>query len=213
MMSQPTIWKQSPDSYHMHNDMPEPEIINLEYDDVDENIENDTLALFNSIEDSIWNTLPLWNSRLREKMCQVVHLNVVEVLTLLVLPIDPDSERYHTLYACLFHALVLKKVAWKTSDSCACMPSMTAIDDYLLPSVAMAQPMFLSENGHCVPNKIPKILKLFKGVEGAKSQGACFSTKELDHPFLSYLYGFDLAHGLAPNQSHVNNPGMDDPIP
>lgn len=132
MMSQPTIWKQSPDSYHMHNDMPEPEIINLEYDDVDENIENDTLALFNSIEDSIWNTLPLWNSRLREKMCQVVHLNVVEVLTLLVLPIDPDSERYHTLYACLFHALVVKKVAWKTSDSCACMPSMTAIDDYLL---------------------------------------------------------------------------------
>ena len=36
-------------------------------------------------------------------------------------------------------------------------------------SVAMAQPMFLSENGHCVPNKIPKILKIFKGVEGAKS--------------------------------------------
>ena len=38
-------------------------------------------------------------------------------------------------------------------------------------SVAMAQPMFLSENGHCVPNKIPKILKIFKGVEGAKAEG------------------------------------------
>ena len=48
----------------------------------------------------------------------------------------------------------------------------------------MAQPMFLSENGHCVPNKIPKILKIFKSVDGAKSRGACFGTKELDHPFL-----------------------------
>ena len=77
----------------------------------------------------------------------------------------------------------------------------------------MAQPMFLSENGHCVPNKISKILKIFKGMEGAKSQGACFGTKKLDHPFLGYSDGFDLAHGLAPDQSHVNNPGMDDPIP
>ena len=84
---------------------------------------------------------------------------------------------------------------------------------YLWVSVAMAQPMFLSENGHCVSNEISKILKLFKGVEGAKSRGACFGTKELDHSFLGYSYGFDLAHGLAPNQSHVNNSGMDDPIP
>ena len=80
-------------------------------------------------------------------------------------------------------------------------------------SVATAQPVFLSENGHCVADKIPKILKIFKGVDGAKSRGACFGTKELDHPFLGYSDGFDLAHGLAPNQSHVNNPGMDDPIP
>ena len=76
----------------------------------------------------------------------------------------------------------------------------------------MAQPMFLSENGHCVPNKIANILKIFKGVEGAKSQGACFGTKESDHRFLGYSHGFDLAHGLAPNQSHVNNPGTDDLI-
>ena len=80
-------------------------------------------------------------------------------------------------------------------------------------SVAMAQPMFLSENGHCVPNKIPKILKIFKSVEGAKSREACLGTKELDHPFLGYSDSFDLAHGLAPNQSCVNNPGMDYPIP
>ena len=65
-------------------------------------------------------------------------------------------------------------------------------------SVATAQPMFLSENGHCVPNKIYKILKIFKGVEGSKSRGACFGTKELDHPFLGYSDSFDLAHGLAP---------------
>ena len=77
----------------------------------------------------------------------------------------------------------------------------------------MAQPMFLSENGHCVPNKIPKILKIFKGVEGAKSRGACFCTNELHHPFLGYSGGFYLAHSLASNQSHVNNPGMDNPIP
>ena len=81
-----------------------------------------------------------------------------------------------------------------------------------MSSVAMAQPMFLSENGHCVPNKLPKILKIFKSVEGVKSQGACFRTKELAYPFLGYSDGFDLAHGLAPNQSHVNIPGMDDPI-
>ena len=74
-------------------------------------------------------------------------------------------------------------------------------------SVALAQPMFLSENGHCVPNQILKILKIFKGVEGAKGQGACFGTKELEHLFLGYSDGFDLAHSLAPNQSHVNNPG------
>ena len=84
---------------------------------------------------------------------------------------------------------------------------------WLFASVAMAEPMFLSENGHCVPNKIPKILRIFKTVEGAKSQGACFGTKELDHLFLGYSDGFDLALGLAPNQSHVNNPGTDDPIP
>ena len=35
-------------------------------------------------------------------------------------------------------------------------------------SVAMAQPMFLSENGHYVPNKIAIILKIFQGMEGAK---------------------------------------------
>ena len=79
-------------------------------------------------------------------------------------------------------------------------------------SVAMAQPMFLSGNGHCVPNKIPNILKIFKSVEGAKSLGACFSTKRSDHQFLGYSDGFDLAHGLAPNQSCANNPGMDGPI-
>ena len=39
------------------------------------------------------------------------------------------------------------------------------------PSVAMAQPMFLSENGHCVPNKIANILKILKGVEGLKAEG------------------------------------------
>ena len=70
----------------------------------------------------------------------------------------------------------------------------------------------LSENGHCAPNKIPKILKIFKGVEGANSQEACFSTKELDYLLLGYSDGFDLAHGLALNQSHVNNPEMNDPI-
>ena len=40
-----------------------------------------------------------------------------------------------------------------------------------------------------------------------------FSTKELDRLFLGYSDGFDLAHGLAPNQSCVNNPGTDDLIP
>ena len=72
--------------------------------------------------------------------------------------------------------------------------------------------MFLSENGDCVPNKIPKILKILKSVEKAKSQGACFGTKELNYLFLGYSDGFDLAHGLAPNQSHVNSPGTDDLI-
>ena len=82
-----------------------------------------------------------------------------------------------------------------------------------LTSVAMAQLMFLSENGHCVPNKVSNILTIFKSVEGAKGQGACFGTKELDHPLLGYSDSFDLAHDLAPNQSHVNNPGTDNPIP
>ena len=77
----------------------------------------------------------------------------------------------------------------------------------------MAQPVFLSENGHCVADKIPKILKIFKGVDGAKSRGACFGTKELDHPFLGYSHGFDLEPSHEPNQSRLNNPGTDDPIP
>ena len=68
-------------------------------------------------------------------------------------------------------------------------------------------------NGHHVPNKIPKILKIFKSAEGAKSRGACFSTKELDHPFLGYSHGFDLEPSHEPNQSHLNNPGTDDPMP
>ena len=90
---------------------------------------------------------------------------------------------------------------------------MSARSSILCTSVAMAQPMFLSENGHCVPNKIPNILRIFKSVEGAESRGACFGTKELDHLFLGYSDGFDLAHGLASNQSHLNNPGIDDLTP
>ena len=53
----------------------------------------------------------------------------------------------------------------------------TVLSDGYGASVATAQPTFLSENGCCVPNKIPKILKIFKGVEGAKSRGACLGTK------------------------------------
>ena len=83
----------------------------------------------------------------------------------------------------------------------------------MIYSVATAQLMFLLENGHCVPNKIYNILKIFKSVEGVKSQGACFGTKELDHLLQGYSDGFDLAHGLAPNQSCVNNPGTDHLIP
>ena len=46
-----------------------------------------------------------------------------------------------------------------------------------------------------------------------KAEGHVFGTKELDCPLLCYSDGFDLAHDLAPNQSHVNSPGMDDLIP
>ena len=59
-------------------------------------------------------------------------MQTCEVLTLSGLPIDPDSERYHTLYARLFCALVVKKITWKTSDSRTSTPSKTGIDDYLL---------------------------------------------------------------------------------
>ena len=82
----------------------------------------------------------------------------------------------------------------------------------LSPSVAMAQPMFSPENGHSVTNKIANILRIFQGVEGDKRRGACFGTKESDHPFLGYSHSFDLAHSLAPNQSCVNIPGMGNPI-
>ena len=103
---------------------------------------NDAFALLNSVEDSIWDTSPLWNPRLRAKMRQVVHANVVEVLTLSGLPIDPDSERYCTLYARLFRALVAKKITQKTLDSHASTPSMTSVDNYLLPrETLMPRPM------------------------------------------------------------------------
>ena len=73
--------------------------------------------------------------------------------------------------------------------------------------------MFFPENGDSVPNKIANILKIFQGVEGAKSRGACFGTKASDELSLSYSHGFDLAHGLALNQSRVNSPGTAHPIP
>ena len=73
---QPTIRKRSPELYCTHNDMPEPETIDLEYDNVDDHMENDAFALLNSIEDSIWDASPLQNLRLRAKMRQVAHANV-----------------------------------------------------------------------------------------------------------------------------------------
>jgi hypothetical protein len=117
----------------MCNNTLEPEIIDLEYDDMDEHMENDAFMLLNSVKDSIWDASPLQNLRLRAKMHQVAHANVVKVLTLSGLPIDPNSERYCMLYTHLFHALVVKKITWKTLDSHASTPSMTGIDDYLLP--------------------------------------------------------------------------------
>ena len=99
-------------------------------------------------------------------------------------------------------------MCFKTSQTMLALAAINSWDMWQMDikgSVATAQLMFLSENGHCVPNKIPKFLRIFKSVEGAKSQGTCFSTKELDHPFLGYSDSFDLAHGLAPNHSHLNN--------
>ena len=133
MSPQLMIWKWSPELYCTYNDTLEPEIIDLEYDDVGDHMENNVFALLNSIKDSIWDASPLQNLRLRAKMHQVAHANMVEVLTLLGLPIDPDSERYHMLYAWLFHALVAKKIGWKTLDSHASTPSMTGVYNYLPP--------------------------------------------------------------------------------
>ena len=78
----------------MHDGTPEPEIFNLEYNEGEEDVEDDMMILFNSIKDSIWDTSPLQNPRLKAKMHQVAHSNTVEVLTLSALPVDPYSEGY-----------------------------------------------------------------------------------------------------------------------
>ena len=48
MSPQLTIQKRSPELCRMCNDMLELEIVNLEYDDVDEHMENDAFVLLNS---------------------------------------------------------------------------------------------------------------------------------------------------------------------
>ena len=57
----PASWGQSPVSYHEHNDMPKPDMVDLEYNDGDENIEEDPMQILHDIEDNIWNSLPLRN--------------------------------------------------------------------------------------------------------------------------------------------------------
>ena len=57
----PTSQEHSPALYHEHNDMPEPNMMELEYDDSDENIEEDPMQILHDIEDNIWNSLLLRN--------------------------------------------------------------------------------------------------------------------------------------------------------
>ena len=46
------------------------------------------------LEDEIWDALPLKNPRLRSNMCQVVHSNTIEVLTLSFMSAEPNTPRY-----------------------------------------------------------------------------------------------------------------------
>jgi hypothetical protein len=54
------------------------------------------------LEDEIWRALPLHNLKLRAKIRQLAHKNTIEVLTLCLLPVEPDSLEYRTTYTNLF---------------------------------------------------------------------------------------------------------------
>ena len=83
------------------------------------------------LEDNIWNPLPLTNLCLKIKMCQVVHSKTMGILFLCHMLVKPTSEQYRKIYVTMFKALVDKKVARKTSDSHASMPSVNGLTQFI----------------------------------------------------------------------------------
>ena len=64
----PALQGQFPISYHECNNMPEPNIVDLKYNDSNENIEEDLMQILCNIEDNIWNSSPLRNPKLKAKI-------------------------------------------------------------------------------------------------------------------------------------------------
>jgi hypothetical protein len=91
----------------------------------------DHMEMMNRCDGVIWDECPYTNHRLRLKIRQVAHNQMVEVLTLVKKKIDLASTVYRNTYLDIFKALIVKWIASKKTDTLTTTPSVTNIDGYM----------------------------------------------------------------------------------
>ena len=105
--------------------------VNVEtYSDRNDKLDDPLVGLY-CMEDKLWDSSPLTNPQLCEKMWNVAHGQTWNVMAIKRMEANVASPGYQSMYCQIFKALIAKKVASKTSDSCASTPSVTHISKYM----------------------------------------------------------------------------------
>lgn len=96
-----------------------------------EEVKVDPIDALITMEGIVWNLSSLTNPTLWDKMCSVAHTKTMNILSYTKLPFRIETDSYKSTYFAIFKALVDKKLARKTSDSRASMPSVMGLYHYM----------------------------------------------------------------------------------
>ena len=102
---------------------------------------HDPLVGLYCMEDELWDSSLLTNPQLHEKMWNVAHGQTWNIMAIKWMEANVASPGYQSMYCRIFKALITKKVASKTSDSCALTPSVTQISEYMDSDLDMGKPI------------------------------------------------------------------------
>ena len=115
--------------------------VNIEtYSDRNDELNNPLVGLY-CMEDEPWDSSPLTNPQLHEKMRNVAHGQTRNVMAIKQMEANMASPGYQSMYCRIFKALIAKKVASKTSDLCASMLLVTHISKYMDSDLDMGKPI------------------------------------------------------------------------